>query len=132
MLGLYAFTYAFSHVSRYLLFNLQLEWSLLLSEIIKRPYISVGFVALMILAVLNATSSKYIQRRMDRTWQKNHNWVYLASVLVTLHFLWSVKSGLTEPLIYLSLVAVLLIMRKDKLTKIIKLKRNYLKKRVLT
>lgn len=116
-IGLYAFVYAICHFSSYLLFELQFEWSLLFSELVKRPYISVGFGALLILSVLTATSTKSIQRRMGRTWQKTHNWVYVASLLVTLHYIWSVKSELIQPLIYALVVLALLIIRKTKFIK---------------
>lgn len=116
-IGLYGFFYAVCHLTSYILFELQFEWSLLVSEIVKRPYITVGFVALMILSVLSATSTKSIQIRMGRTWQKTHNWVYLAIVLVALHFIWSVKSDLTEPVFYGFLVLTLLAFRKTKFEK---------------
>jgi sulfoxide reductase heme-binding subunit YedZ len=66
--GVYTFAYATCHFTRYILFELQLEWSLLFSELIKRPYISVGFIALLILSMLAATSTKSIQRPMGKTW----------------------------------------------------------------
>ncbi|WP_339719940.1 protein-methionine-sulfoxide reductase heme-binding subunit MsrQ [uncultured Paraglaciecola sp.] len=128
-IGLYAFVYATCHFSSYLLFELQLQWSLLFSELIKRPYISVGFGALLILGVLSATSTKSIQRRMGRTWQKTHNWVYLASLLVALHYFWSVKSDLIQPMIYGLLVIALLSFRKTKFLKPFK---HATKKRIKT
>jgi|TARA_R110000868_G_scaffold310023_11_gene571281 sulfoxide reductase heme-binding subunit YedZ len=119
-IGLYAFTYALSHFSSYLLFELQLEWSLLLSELLKRPYISVGFIALLILSILTATSTKSIQRRMGRAWQKTHNWVYVASLLIALHYIWSVKSEVIQPIIYILVLLALLATRKAKFLKPIK------------
>lgn len=119
LLGLYAFFYALCHFVSYIVFELQLEWSLLLLEIIKRPYITVGFVALLILTALTFTSTKAIQRKMGRSWQKLHNWVYLAGLLVALHFIWSVKSNLIEPLIYWAILLVLLSTRWNKLKRLI-------------
>lgn len=116
-IGLYAFVYAACHFSSYLLFELQLEWSLLLSELLKRPYISVGFIALLILSILAATSTKSIQRRMGRAWQKTHNWVYVASLLVALHYIWSVKSELIQPIIYALVLLALLATRRTKFLK---------------
>lgn len=127
-IGLYAFTYAASHFSSYLLFELQLEWPLLLSELIKRPYITVGFAALLILSLLTATSTKSIQRRMGRTWQKTHNWVYVASLLVALHYIWSVKSEIIQPIIYILMVAGLLLMRFQKILSIVKHRLGILQK----
>ncbi|WP_340679288.1 protein-methionine-sulfoxide reductase heme-binding subunit MsrQ [Paraglaciecola sp.] len=115
LLGLYAFTYALSHFLVYILFELQLNWGLLLSEIIKRPYITVGFAALLILTALTLTSTRAAQRKLKNKWQKLHNWVYLAVLLVALHFIWSVKSDITEPLIYWAMALILLAQRKTKL-----------------
>jgi sulfoxide reductase heme-binding subunit YedZ len=115
LLGLYAFTYALAHLLTYILFELQLNWALLLSEIIKRPYITVGFSAFLILTALTLTSTQAAQRKLKTNWQKLHNWVYLAVLLVALHFIWSVKSDITEPLIYWAMALTLLAQRKAKL-----------------
>lgn len=115
LLGLYAFTYALAHFLSYILFELQLNWTLLISEIIKRPYITVGFIAFLILSTLALTSTQAAQRKLKTKWQKLHNWVYLAALLVALHFIWSVKSDLIEPLIYWALALILLAQRKTKL-----------------
>ncbi|WP_158968832.1 protein-methionine-sulfoxide reductase heme-binding subunit MsrQ [Paraglaciecola sp. L3A3] len=117
LLGLYAFLYALCHFVSYIVFELQFEWSLLLSEIIKRPYITVGFLAFLILSVLTLTSTQFMQRKMGRKWQQLHNWVYLAGLLVALHFIWSVKSDMIEPLIYWTILLILLNLRRKKLLK---------------
>jgi sulfoxide reductase heme-binding subunit YedZ len=122
--GLWAFTYALCHFTSYLFFELQLEWTLLFSELLKRPYISVGFIALLILSMLAATSTKSIQRRMGRTWQKTHNWVYMASLLVALHYIWSVKSELIQPIAYALILLILLVSRKAKFLKPFKSRLN--------
>ncbi|MEP1554246.1 MAG: protein-methionine-sulfoxide reductase heme-binding subunit MsrQ [Paraglaciecola sp.] len=116
-LGLYAFAYALLHFLSYIAFYLQFEWQLLISEIVKRPYISVGFISLLILTALALTSAKSIQHKLGRTWQKLHNWVYLALLTVSLHYFWSVKSGLIQPTIYICFALVLLFLRRKKLTK---------------
>lgn len=115
LLGLYAFFYALSHFTSYVLFELQLEWSLLLSEIIKRPYITVGFAALLLLSSLALSSTKNIQRKMGSKWQKLHNWIYVAGLLIALHYIWSVKSDLVQPIIYWMMLLSLLWFRRDKL-----------------
>lgn len=121
LLGLYALTYAFAHLLNFLFFDLQFDWSLLIGEIIERPYITVGFLALCILFSMAVTSPKFIQKKMRQAWQKLHNWVYLALPLVALHFIWSVKAITLEPLIYIAFTAVLLYQRKDKLNHWIKI-----------
>lgn len=120
LLGLYSFFYAISHFLSFLFFELQLEWQLLISEIVKRPYITVGFVALLILTLLSLTSTSWSQRKLGATWQKLHNWVYLSGILIALHYIWSVKSDIIQPSIYWILLVVLLYSRKTKLTKWIK------------
>ena len=115
LLGLYAFFYALIHFSSYVLFELQQEWSLLLSEIIKRPYITVGFIALLLLSSLALSSTKNIQRKLGPKWQKLHNWVYVAGLLIALHYIWSVKSDLVQPIIYWMMLLSLLWFRRDKL-----------------
>ncbi|NCP63041.1 MAG: protein-methionine-sulfoxide reductase heme-binding subunit MsrQ [Paraglaciecola sp.] len=120
LLGLYAFTYALSHLLCYVVFELQLDWSLVLSEIIKRPYITVGFAALLILFALTLTSTQAAQRKLKGTWQSLHNWVYVAVLLGALHFIWSVKLDIIEPLIYWAMTLTLLYWRKDKLMAAIK------------
>jgi methionine sulfoxide reductase heme-binding subunit len=117
LLGLYAFFYAVLHLLSYMLFELQLEWSMLVSEIIKRPYITVGISAWLILLALSITSTRAMQRRLGKRWQKLHNWVYLAASLIALHYIWSVKSDIVQPVLYIAMLAVLLGLRKDKLLK---------------
>lgn len=116
LLGLYTAFYALCHISNYLFFDLQFDWGNLLQDIIKRPYITVGFLSFVILVALSITSPSAIQRAMKRTWQKLHNYVYLSLVLGITHYLWSLKTLTTEPLIYLLMSCFLLFVRKDKIT----------------
>lgn len=120
LLGVYAFIYALAHVSSYILFELQLDWGLLVSEVIKRPYITVGFGAFVILFSMMATSTKSAQRKLRSNWQKLHNWVYLAALLIALHYIWSVKSAIGQPLVYWAFVLILLYFRRQKLTRPLK------------
>lgn len=117
LLGLYAFFYAALHLSTFILFELQLEWRLILTEIINRPFITVGFFAWSVLLLLTLTSTKTIQRKMGRRWQSLHNMVYLAAPLVVIHFYWSVKSEVIEPIIYALVLSTVLWLRRDKLRK---------------
>lgn len=114
LLGVYAAVYALLHLVSYILFELQLDWSLLLDEIIDRPYITVGFAAILILIALTVTSTQTAQRKMGKAWQSLHNWVYLAVVLVALHYIWSVKSDLVQPVLYWAFTLILLYARKAK------------------
>ena len=115
LLGIYTFVYALSHLLVYILFELQQDWSLLASEIIKRPYIIVGLCALLILTALTATSFDALRKTMGRRWQSLHNLIYVCLLLVLLHYSWSQKTVIAEPLVYWALAAVVLLPRKDKI-----------------
>jgi len=111
MLGLFAFFYASVHLSIYLVIDLGGYWSQILGEIIKKPYITVGFAAWLMMIPLAITSTKGMIRRLGRNWLRLHRLVYLIGVCGVLHFMWLVKSGnkiaVTEPLIYLAILIVL-------------------------
>ncbi len=114
LVGLYVFAYATLHLASYFSFDLLFEWSLLGEEVIKRPYILVGAVAYLILLALTVTSFKKVMAKMGRKWQKLHNWVYLAAILVPIHFYWSVKSEIIEPSIYIFVALILVGIRIKK------------------
>lgn len=108
MLGLYAFAYATLHLSAYLVLDLRGYWALVFEEIAKRPYITVGFAAWLLLVPLAVTSTKGWIRRLGRNWARLHKLVYLVGVLAVLHFWWIVKTDVREPLLYAAILAVLL------------------------
>lgn len=113
-LGLYAAFYACLHVASFIAFELGFEWKLIISEVIERPYITVGFVALVILIALSITSLPALRRIMGRKWQSLHNLVYLTILLICLHFWWSLKSDWLEPALYLFVALILLSARYSK------------------
>ncbi|MBK8286982.1 MAG: sulfoxide reductase heme-binding subunit YedZ [Ahniella sp.] len=100
MLGLFAFFYATLHLLVYVALDLGAYWADLLTDITKRPYMTVGFAAWLILLPLAATSTRSMIRRLGRSWQKLHRLVYVAAVLAVLHFFWLVKADLREPAVY--------------------------------
>lgn len=110
-LGLWCFAYAVLHVTFYALFILGLDWGQLGVELVKRPYIIVGGLALLGLLALAVTSNRYSQRRLGRRWKSLHKLVYGVLLLGLLHMLWIVRSDLEEWLIYAGVGAVLLIVR---------------------
>lgn len=120
LVGLYSFTYAFCHIASFLAFEVQFDWTLFLNEIIERPYITVGMVAFVVLLLLAVTSFTAIKRKMGRKWQTLHNFVYLSLALISVHFIWSVKSELIEPSIYIAISLLLLYLRKNKLKRLLK------------
>jgi methionine sulfoxide reductase heme-binding subunit len=111
MLGLFAFFYACVHLTIYLVVDLGGYWSQLLTEIVKRPYITVGFTAWLLLVPLALTSTRGMMRRLGRQWQRLHRLVYPIALLAVLHFLWLVKADHTEPLAYLAILAGLMLLR---------------------
>ena len=114
-LGLWCFTWASLHFATWLSLDLAFDWALIGSELVKRTYIVLGFSAWLILLVLAVTSLPKLVRMLGRRWKKIHGWIYIASLIVCIHFWWSVKSGWIEPLIYLLITVALLSYRKRKL-----------------
>jgi sulfoxide reductase heme-binding subunit YedZ len=119
LLGLYAYTYALFHLVNFLAFEVQFDGELFVSEVIKRPYITVGMVAFCLLTGLAITSINKLKRSMGKSWQTLHNFSYVIMLLVTIHFYWSVKSELTSPLFYFFLAIVLLMFRYKKIKRLI-------------
>jgi methionine sulfoxide reductase heme-binding subunit len=108
MLGLFAFFYACSHFLVYTLLDLQLDFAHLGADIAKRPYITIGFTALVLLLPLAVTSTNAMMRRLGRRWKKLHRLIYAVAVLGVIHYYWLVKADVREPLIYAAILAALL------------------------
>ncbi|MGH8129493.1 MAG: sulfite oxidase heme-binding subunit YedZ [Steroidobacteraceae bacterium] len=108
MLGLFAFFYITLHFLWYLFVDQASDWGQLLADVAKRPFITAGFTALVLLAPLAATSTKRAMRRLGRRWQKLHRLIYVAAILGCVHFWWQVKADIREPLVYASITALLL------------------------
>jgi methionine sulfoxide reductase heme-binding subunit len=111
MLGLFAFFYAVIHFTIYVVLDLELNWSTLGADIAKRPYITIGFTALMLLVPLAATSTNGMMRRLGRRWTSLHRLVYVIAILGVWHFYWQVKRDVREPLLYAGILALLLLYR---------------------
>ncbi len=108
MLGLYAFFYGLLHLTAWLWFDQFFDWPEIGREILKRPFITAGMAALLILTVLAATSPRAMVRRLGRRWKPLHRSVYLAVGLAVLHHFWLVKADLRWPAIYGAIAAGLL------------------------
>lgn len=111
MLGLHAFAYACLHFAVYLVLDLGGYWAQILDDVVKRPFITVGFLAWLGLLPLAATSNRGAMRRLGRRWGQLHRLVYAVALLAVLHFIWQVKADLREPLIYAAVLVVLLLAR---------------------
>jgi len=108
MLGLFAFFYVVVHFTIYLVLDLELNFRTLGADIAKRPYITIGFTALLLLIPLAVTSTNGMMRRLGRRWQTLHRLIYVIAVLGVWHFYWQVKRDVREPLLYAGILAVLL------------------------
>jgi sulfoxide reductase heme-binding subunit YedZ len=108
MLGLFAFFYVLLHFLAYGGLDQRFDLPAIIEDIAKRPYITIGVTALLLLIPLAATSTNGMMRRLGKRWQKLHRLVYLIAVLGVWHFYWQVKLDTLEPLIYAGILAALL------------------------
>lgn len=109
MFGLFAFFYAVLHFSSYLSFDHFFDIMAIAADIVKRPFITVGFLCLVLLLPLAVTSTQKMVRRLGgRRWLQLHRLVYVIGPLAVLHYWWMVKRDLTEPIIYAVILALLL------------------------
>lgn len=109
LIGLYAFFYASLHFAVYLFLDLGSGyWSQIGADILKRPFITVGFTAWLLLLPLALTSNRWMMRLLKKNWQRLHRLVYAIAILAVLHYWWLVKSDIREPLLYAVILALLL------------------------
>ena len=108
MLGLFTFFYAFMHFLTWFALDRELRMADIIEDITERPFITLGFLAVVLLAALAITSFTTIRRRMGRNWQTLHNAAYAVGLLGVWHYWWQVKKDITEPLIYAVVLSVLL------------------------
>ena len=111
LLGLWAFFYATLHLATYLVLDLGGYWAQIAEDIVKRPFITVGFLAWLLLIPLAVTSTRGMMRRLGRRWGQMHKLVYLIGILAVLHFWWLVKADVREPLIYAAILGLLFLLR---------------------
>ncbi len=113
-LGLLAFAYVLLHLLTWLLLDVQLwvseyvGWAEIWTDLTKRPYITIGMLALLLMVPLAATSTKAMIARLGRRWRPLHRLVYLSTVLGVVHFFMAVKKDITEPAVYAAVAALLL------------------------
>jgi len=108
MLGLFAFFYLSMHFLNWLILDQGLYWSGILADIAKRPFITIGFLALLMLIPLAVTSTNAMMRRLGKRWKRLHRLIYVIVLLGIWHYYWQVKADVREPLIYLAIAVVLL------------------------
>lgn len=109
MIGLFAFFYAALHVSSYVVLDQFFDWAAIWKDIVKRTYITLGMISLVILTVLAATSPKAALKKIGfKKWRALHRLVYVAGVLAVVHYYMMIKADVREPLIYGAILAMLL------------------------
>jgi methionine sulfoxide reductase heme-binding subunit len=112
MLGLFAFFYVCLHFLTYLGPDQSFNFAGMLKDVVKRPFITVGFAAFLLLIPLAITSTaSWVRRLGGKRWQALHRSIYLCAVLGVIHYYWLVKSDVREPLFYGLLVGIVLLWR---------------------
>jgi sulfoxide reductase heme-binding subunit YedZ len=111
MLGLFAFFYAFVHFLTYLILDQYFALDQMLADVVKRPFITMGFIAFVLMIPLAVTSTKGWIRRLGRRWQSLHRLIYVSGVAAAIHYIWKVKVPLGPPVYYAAVVALLLAFR---------------------
>lgn len=115
LLGLWCFAWATLHLISYALLELGISnLGLLGTELISRPYLTLGIISWLVLLALALTSFQKAQRKLGKRWQTLHNGVYLVLILAPIHYLWSVKTFSPQPWIYALIAAILLVWRYKK------------------
>ena len=111
MLGLFAFFYVCIHLSLYITLDKFFDFSEILDDVIKRPFITAGFTAFILLVPLAITSTNKMVERLQHRWILLHRLIYIIAMLAVLHFWWMVKADTREPAIYALILAGLLVIR---------------------
>jgi len=107
-LGLSAFGYILLHATTYAVLDQGLAWRSLLVDVTQRPYITLGFLGLVLMVPLAITSTNAMQRRLGRKWSRLHRLIYPIGILGVVHFFWQVKIDVSEPVLYGTVLTLLL------------------------
>ena len=108
MLGLFAFFYGTLHLTTYLWFDKFFDWNEILHDVGKRRFITVGFLAFVLMIPLAVTSTQGMIRRLGKRWTQLHRLIYVSAIAGVIHYLWLVKADKSLPLIYGGILTVLL------------------------
>ena len=108
MLGLFSFFYIFLHFTVYAVLDQGLDLSIIIEDVIKRPYITLGMTGLLLLIPLAITSTKGMMRRLGKRWQKLHRLVYVIAIAGVWHFYWQVKLDTLDATVYAVILLLLL------------------------
>ena len=112
MIGLFAFYYVCLHFSTYIILDHFLDMQFIIKDIIKRPFITFGFISFLFLIPLASTSTNNMIKRLGfKLWKKIHYLIYPAAILASMHFYVLVRADKTEPVIYMGIIILLLLHR---------------------
>ena len=112
MIGLTAFYYVLCHFLTYIILDHFFNWKFILKDIVKRPFITLGFVNLILLLPMVFTSTNAMVKKLTfKIWKKLHSLIYIIAPLAALHFYLLKKADKTEPLVYLGIILLLLLWR---------------------
>ncbi|HSP98854.1 MAG TPA: protein-methionine-sulfoxide reductase heme-binding subunit MsrQ [Candidatus Dormibacteraeota bacterium] len=110
-LGLLAFTYAMLHVATFVVLDHYFDWTAIVADVRKRPYVTAGALAFTCLVPLALTSTRGWIRRLGKRWTTLHRLAYVAAIAVVIHYWWLVKADVRAPLWYGAALALLLLAR---------------------
>ena len=108
LLGLFTYFYVCLHLMTWIWFDQWFDLNDMIRDVIKRPFITVGMAAFLLLTPLALTSNKVAMKRLGRRWAVLHRLVYVIAILAVIHYWWMVKLDITQPMIYGAVVAALL------------------------
>ena len=111
MLGLFAFAYVALHFLNYLVLDQTFDIAGIIEDIVERPFITIGFSALLMLIPLAITSTNGWRRKLGSRWRVLHRLVYVIGIFACWHFYWQVKKDISEPMIYIGILTLLLGLR---------------------
>lgn len=126
MLGLYAFFYACLHFLSYIILDQFFDWEEIWLDVLKRPYITIGTAAFVLMIPLAVTSTNNMMKKLGKNWKHLHSLIYLIATLGVLHFLWLVKADIREPVLMGIILISLLVLRLPWFFQI----KSYLKNRL--
>ena len=111
MIGLFAFFYGCLHFTTYIWLDKSFDVHEMIKDVYKRPFITAGFTAFVLMIPLALTSTKGWIRRLGKNWQRLHRLIYVTAIAGVVHYIWLVKADIREPLRYAFVLSVLLIYR---------------------
>ena len=112
MIGLLAFYYVLSHFLTYIVLDHFFNWNFIVKDIIKRPFITFGFINfILLLALVFTSTNKMVKKLTFKIWKRLHSLIYIIAPLAALHYYLLTKADKTEPLIYLGIILILLLWR---------------------